>query len=88
MTGSQLLSRTAAILRTISSQASNGATTLEVASATGLARSTTQRVLSALAAEGLLDRDNYEDGGISDLRSFFSARSRPNDTTWFQRRAK
>jgi DNA-binding IclR family transcriptional regulator len=57
MAGAQLVERVGAVLRQIGSSASQGATTAEVAAATGLARSTAQRVLAALAAEGLVDRD-------------------------------
>jgi DNA-binding IclR family transcriptional regulator len=57
MTGAQLVERVGAVLRCIGSSASHGATTAEVAAATGLARSTAQRVLAALAGEGLVDRD-------------------------------
>ena len=57
MAGAQLVNRVGAVLREIGSSAAQGATTSEVASATGLARSTAQRVLAALAVEGLVDRD-------------------------------
>jgi DNA-binding IclR family transcriptional regulator len=57
MAGAQLVTRVGAVLRGIGASASQGMTTAEVASATGLARSTAQRVLAALAAEGLVDRD-------------------------------
>jgi DNA-binding IclR family transcriptional regulator len=57
MQGSQLVVRVAAVLRRVGSSASEGVTTAEVATATGLPRSTAQRVLAALAAEGFVDRD-------------------------------
>ncbi|GAA4947585.1 IclR family transcriptional regulator [Actinoplanes utahensis] len=57
MQGSQLVSRVGAVLRRVSSSASDGATTADVAAATGLPRSTAQRVLAALAEEGFVDRD-------------------------------
>ncbi|WP_306204606.1 IclR family transcriptional regulator [Actinoplanes sp. RD1] len=57
MQGSQLVSRIGAVLRRVGSGAAAGVTTAEVAAATGLPRSTTQRVLAALAEEGFVDRD-------------------------------
>ena len=57
MAGAQLVERVGAVLRQIGSSASHGVTTAEVATATGLPRSTAQRVLAALASEGLVDRD-------------------------------
>lgn len=57
MQGSQLVARVAAVLRRVGSGAAQGVTTAEVASATGLPRSTAQRVLAALAEEGFVDRD-------------------------------
>lgn len=57
MQGSQLVSRVGAVLRRVGSSASEGVTTAEVAAATGLPRSTAQRVLAALAEEGFVDRD-------------------------------
>ena len=57
MQGSQLVARVAAVLRRVGSSASEGVTTAQVASATGLPRSTAQRVLAALAEEGFVDRD-------------------------------
>ncbi|PWK48295.1 IclR family transcriptional regulator [Actinoplanes xinjiangensis] len=47
----------AAVLRRVGSGAADGVTTAEVAAATGLPRSTAQRVLAALAEEGFVDRD-------------------------------
>ncbi|MEU4423579.1 IclR family transcriptional regulator [Actinoplanes sp. NPDC024001] len=57
MQGTQLIARVAAVLRRVGSGASEGATTAEIAAATGLPRSTAQRVLAALAEEGFVDRD-------------------------------
>ncbi|MEU4561092.1 IclR family transcriptional regulator [Actinoplanes sp. NPDC023936] len=57
MQGTQLVSRMAAVMRRVGSSASEGVTTAEVAAATGLPRSTAQRVLAALAEEGFVDRD-------------------------------
>jgi DNA-binding IclR family transcriptional regulator len=57
MQGTQLVTRVAAVLRRVGSGAAEGVTTAEVAAATGLPRSTAQRVLAALAAEGFVDRD-------------------------------
>jgi DNA-binding IclR family transcriptional regulator len=57
MQGSQLVARMAAVLRRVGSGAADGVTTAEVAAATGLPRSTAQRVLAALAEEGFVDRD-------------------------------
>lgn len=51
------MNRAAAVLREIGSSAAHGMTTSEIASATRLARSTAQRVIAALAAEGFVDRD-------------------------------
>ncbi len=52
------MTRASAVLRHIGSRGSRGTSTAEVVIATGLARSTAQRVLSALEAEGLVDRDD------------------------------
>ncbi|TWG09250.1 IclR family transcriptional regulator [Actinoplanes teichomyceticus] len=57
MQGSQLVCRVAAVLRRVGSGAAEGVTTAEVAAATGLPRSTAQRLLAALAEEGFVDRD-------------------------------
>jgi DNA-binding IclR family transcriptional regulator len=57
MHGSQLVGRVAAVLRRVGSSASQGVTTADVAAATGLPRSTAQRLLAALAEEGFVDRD-------------------------------
>ncbi|GMA94558.1 putative IclR-family regulatory protein [Pseudolysinimonas kribbensis] len=57
MAGTQLIGRTTAILRQVGASASAGVSTSEVAAATGLPRSTAQRVLAALAADGFVDRD-------------------------------
>lgn len=52
-----VLGRAASLLRTVSAQEPAGTTTADIARASGIARPTTHRLLSALAAEGLLDRD-------------------------------
>ena len=52
-----VLGRAAAVLRALSTREPGGATTAEVARATGLARPTAHRLLAALLAEGLADRD-------------------------------
>ncbi|MEU4690826.1 IclR family transcriptional regulator [Actinoplanes sp. NPDC023714] len=56
MQGTQLIGRVAAVLRRVGSSGAEGVTTAEVAAATGLPRSTAQRVLAALAEEGFVDR--------------------------------
>ncbi|MDP9820991.1 IclR family transcriptional regulator [Nocardioides massiliensis] len=48
--------RTAAVLRAVSAAEPDGRTTAEVGRATGLARPTAHRLLTALQAEGLVDR--------------------------------
>lgn len=53
----QLVTRIAALLRTVSSHEPEGVTTSEVARSTDLARPTVHRLLSSLADEGLVDRD-------------------------------
>ncbi|HWD01175.1 MAG TPA: IclR family transcriptional regulator [Amycolatopsis sp.] len=50
--------RIAAVLRALSAVRKTGASTSEVARATGLARPTTHRLLTALAREGYADRDH------------------------------
>ena len=56
--GSSVIARTGALLRAIGSVGAGGATTTELARATGLARPTAHRLLTALAAEGLVDREH------------------------------
>jgi DNA-binding IclR family transcriptional regulator len=51
-----VLGRAAATLRALSAREPHGATTSELARDTGLARPTAHRLLSALLAEGLVDR--------------------------------
>ncbi|GAA0234374.1 IclR family transcriptional regulator [Cryptosporangium japonicum] len=52
-----VLGRAAAVLRALSTHEPDGATTSELARATGLARPTAHRLLSGLLGEGLVDRD-------------------------------
>lgn len=52
-----LVARVAALLRAVGAAESPGASTTELARATGLARPTAHRLLTSLAEEGLLDRD-------------------------------
>lgn len=56
--GTSVIARTGALLRAIGSAGSGGATTTELARSTGLARPTAHRLLTALAAEGLVDREH------------------------------
>ncbi|WP_019931311.1 IclR family transcriptional regulator [Nocardia sp. BMG111209] len=53
----QLVARAAAILRAIAALEPEGGSTAGIARAAGLARPTAHRVLSALAEQGLVDRD-------------------------------
>ncbi|MXP23545.1 helix-turn-helix domain-containing protein [Gordonia sp. HNM0687] len=53
----QVIARVAALLRTVGATDVGGATTSELARATDLARPTVHRLLNALAAEGMVDRD-------------------------------
>jgi DNA-binding IclR family transcriptional regulator len=55
--GAQVVGRVGAVLRAVAAAPDTGATTTEVAGATGLTRPTAHRLLSSLLAEGLLDRD-------------------------------
>ncbi|MEV0685228.1 IclR family transcriptional regulator [Nocardia sp. NPDC050378] len=52
-----VVARTAALLRAIAATEPNGASTASIARASALARPTAHRLLSALAEEGLVDRD-------------------------------
>lgn len=52
-----VVGRTGAVLRAVSAQEPQGATTSEVARRAGLARPTAHRLLTSLQAEGLTDRD-------------------------------
>lgn len=54
--GTQVVTRVALLLRSVAA-APGGASTAQTAAATGLTRSTTHRLLRALAREGLLDQD-------------------------------
>lgn len=56
--GAQVVARVGAVLRALSARAGEPASTAEVAAATGLTRPTAHRLLAALAAEGLVDRDS------------------------------
>lgn len=55
--GAQVVARLGILMRAVSAQMPGGATTADLANATGLARSTAQRLLASLVDEGLLDRD-------------------------------
>ncbi|WNM25580.1 IclR family transcriptional regulator [Demequina capsici] len=55
--GAQVVSRVAALLRTLSASAGAPVPTARAAALTGLTRPTAHRLLSGLAAEGLVDRD-------------------------------
>lgn len=55
--GAQAIARAAAILRTVSAAGAGGGGLQHIARETGLSRSTTHRLLSALRAEGLVDQD-------------------------------
>lgn len=55
--GAQAISRAASLLRLVTQSGSEGAALLDLARASGLTRSTVHRLLSALRAEGLVDRD-------------------------------
>lgn len=55
--GAQVVGRIAAVLRAVSAAMPDGLGTSEVAATTGLTRSTTHRLLSALVADGFVDRD-------------------------------
>ncbi|MGU3431932.1 IclR family transcriptional regulator [Actinomycetes bacterium M1A6_2h] len=54
---STVVGRVSAVLRAVGSAEPSGSSTTELARATGLARPTAHRLLSALADEGLVDRD-------------------------------
>lgn len=55
--GAQAIARAAALLRLVTASGVQGATLHELARDSGLSRSTAHRLLSALRAEGLVDRD-------------------------------
>lgn len=55
--GTQAIARAAALLRLVTASGSDGAPLHDLARTSGLTRSTTHRLLSALRAEGLVDRD-------------------------------
>jgi len=55
--GTQVVARVGAVLRAVSAHAPESMSTTAVAEATGLTRPTAHRLLTALAAEGFLDRD-------------------------------
>jgi DNA-binding IclR family transcriptional regulator len=55
--GNQVIDRAAALLRAVAATETGGATTSELARATDLARPTAHRLLTALAQQGMVDRD-------------------------------
>lgn len=55
--GAQVVGRVAAVLRVVSSAMPGGLATGDVVAGTGLARSTAHRLLTALVADGFVDRD-------------------------------
>ncbi len=55
--GAQAVARAASLLRLVTSHGADGASLQELAGRSGLSRSTAHRLLSALRAEGLVDRD-------------------------------
>lgn len=55
--GNQVIARTAALLRAVGAVEPDGASTSDLARAAGLARPTAHRMLTALADEGMVDRD-------------------------------
>lgn len=59
VTGAQVVGRLAEVLRFVSQTMPHGASTSEVAHGTGLARTTVHRLLSSLAQEGFIDRDQH-----------------------------
>lgn len=59
--GAQAVGRAAQLLRLVTAAGDSGATLQRLAADSGLTRSTTHRLLSALRAEGLVDRE--DDGG-------------------------
>lgn len=56
--GTQSVARAAALLRLVTSAGSDGVGVAEIAQRAGLTRPTTHRLLAALRAEGLVDRDD------------------------------
>src|SRR5689334_8237622 len=52
-----VIARVSALLRAVNASEPTGASTSEVARAAGLARPTAHRLLTAMSAEGLTDRD-------------------------------
>ncbi|MFC5337070.1 IclR family transcriptional regulator [Leucobacter denitrificans] len=57
--GTQVVSRMTRVLRELSTRMPDGTGTSDVARATGLTRPTAHRLLSALAAEGFVDRNQH-----------------------------
>ncbi|MBO0979506.1 IclR family transcriptional regulator [Microbacterium sp. SD291] len=55
--GAQAIARAAHLLRLVTAAGASGATLQELSTSAGLSRSTAHRLLSALKAEGLVDRD-------------------------------
>jgi DNA-binding IclR family transcriptional regulator len=84
---SDVVGRAAEVLRTLSTREPAGASTAEVARATGLARPTAHRLLSSLLAEGLVDRattgrwllgpELYLFGTVAAARYDVAARAQP-----------
>jgi DNA-binding IclR family transcriptional regulator len=58
--GTQVVGRTAAVLRAVSTAMPRGISTAEVARGTGLARPTVHRLLAALTVEGFCDHEHRE----------------------------
>jgi len=56
--GAQAIARAAMLLRLVTASGADGAALQELSRTSGLSRSTTHRLLSALRAEGLVDRDD------------------------------
>lgn len=56
--GAQAISRAGTLLRAVSAGAAHGVTTADVVASTRLTRPTVHRMLSALASEGLVDKDS------------------------------
>lgn len=56
--GAQAVARAALLLRLVTASGQHGATLQELATSADLTRSTTHRLLSALRAEGLVDKDD------------------------------
>lgn len=55
--GSQVVAKSAALLRALGTQPASGVSTTDLARATSMSRPTAHRILAALMVEGLVDRD-------------------------------